>query len=291
VSVSRAGYVTAAALSAVSAPVATDRAPSVALTAGRTGLRREQSTTLTWVLKDATTAQASGNWSGTEPTQGSVRVRPTTLGPHDYRLTATNANGTTTTQVTIGVTRQATRLTVDSSAGILLAGSRVRVTGLGLDAGEAYAIALDGTRLALGRATSTGSVARTVTVPASTHQGVHRITLIGSEPDRKGSAVASVVTKTGMRMHLAKQKVRASDPQTVTVTGLAAGEPVTITYQGKRVSPRGAHATAAGRYSATFKVDTVWGTKTVKAVGAYSLRRTTGTFQVVRRCRVGHVCD
>jgi hypothetical protein len=89
--------------------------------------------------------------------------------------------------------------------------------------------------------------------------------VVGSERDRAGSAPARVVTQRGMTVQLTQPDVRASDPQTVTVTGLASGERVTVTYQGKRISAQGAHATPTGRYRVTFKVDTVWGVKTVKA--------------------------
>jgi hypothetical protein len=93
-----------------------------------------------------------------------------------------------------------------------------------------------------------------------------------------------------MVVHLAKHHVRASDQQIVTVTGLAAGERVTVTYQGKRISSRSAHASTVGRYRVSFKVDTVWGAKTVDAVGGFPSRRDTDTFQVVRRCAVASAC-
>ncbi len=91
-------------------------------------------------------------------------------------------------------------------------------------------------------------------------------------------------------LKLAKQQVRASDDQTVTVTGLSSGEKVAITYQGRRISPKGAHANSRGTYTRSFDVDIYWGTKSVRATGQYSGRKATRTFEVVRRCRVGHVC-
>jgi hypothetical protein len=265
-------------------------APVVTLYAGRTGLRRGQSTTLTWTVSDAEQARASGSWSGFQPAHASGTVRPTALGAHTYRLTATNAHGTTSVQVTINVTRQAERLTLHAPARIHLAGTKVPLTGAGLDAGETYTLKLGRTTLATGKATSAGTFTRAVTIPTSTHQGRESITVVGSEKDRTGSTPARVVTKRGMGVHLAKHAVRASEQQTVTVTGLAAGERVTVTYQGERVSGRGAHATTTGRYRITFKVDTVWGAKTVTTVGGFASRRETETFQVVRRCAGTSAC-
>jgi hypothetical protein len=46
------------------------------------------------------------------------------------------------------------------------------------------------------------------------------------------------------------------------------------------------HERTVGRYQVSFKVDAVWGAKTIKAVGGFTSRRDTDTFQVVRRCAV-----
>ena len=259
-------------------------APVVTLHVARTGLRRGQTTTLTWTASDADTVLASGSWSGAQPTHGSGNVRPIALGAHSYVLTATNEHGTTTARVTVDVTRQAKRLSLHVPAGIRLAGERVPVAGGGLDAGEAWTLKLGRTTLATGMASPEGTFARTVSLPGSVRQGRRHLTLLGSARDRTASADARVVTKRGLTLHLAKRDVRASESQTVTVTGLAPGERVTVSYQGKRVSVRGAHATATGRYRVTFQVDTVWGAKTVTAVGGFAARHDAGTFRVVRRC-------
>ncbi|WP_182379613.1 hypothetical protein [Nocardioides sp. WS12] len=291
VTATRPGYVDGSALSAASAPVATNRAPGITLDTGRTQLRRGQSTTLGWVVTDASAAEASGSWSGTKPASGSQTVRPLTLGSHTYLLSATNANGTTTTQVSIRVVRQAKALTVTKPTGIRLAGSRAAFSGRGLDGGETYAIRIDGKTLATGRASSNGTVARTITLPAGTTQGRHSLRLVGSEPDRTGAARVWVVTKDGLKVRLAHREVRASDQQSVTVTGLAPGERIRVSFDGKTVTPRSAHATASGSYRFTFKVGTAWGDKVVKVVGAFSTRSSAARFEVVRRCASGPACD
>jgi hypothetical protein len=290
VTATRPGYTPTTAMSAKSAPVATDQAPDVVIDSGRTGLRRGGSTTLSWNVTNADSVVAAGSWSGPQPTHGARRIRPTMLGAHTYRLTARNANGTTTAQVSISVTRQAKRLTVHAPAGLHLAGARIRLTGRGLDGHEHYILRSGRRVLAAGKATEVGAFVRTITIPTSTRQGPTNLTVVGSQPDRTGTTVARVVTKHGLRVHVARRHIRASDPQTVTVTGLASGEHVTVTYQGRRISSRRAHATTTGRYRITFKVDTTWGDKTVRAVGEFAARRSTQTFTVIRRCTGTPTC-
>ena len=99
-----------------------------------------------------------------------------------------------------------------------------------------------------------------------------------------------MVTPKRIGVRLAKATVRASDTQTVTVGDLAAGERLTVTYQGRRISPAGARASARGIWTGSFEVGTTWGVKTVRAHGRFSVRDARVTFQVVRRCTTGHVC-
>lgn len=279
----RSGYVDASALSSDSAPVATDRAPAITLEGGSARLRRGQSTTLAWVMTEASEAQASGSWSGTKAASGTQDVSPRTLGPHTYVLTATNENGTTSTQVGVHVVRQAKTLTVARSTGLRLAGHRFAYRGRGLDSGEAYAIKLGTRTLAKGRASSTGTVSRTITIPAGTAQGRRVIRLVGSEPDRTGSTRVWILRADGLRVRLARQTVRASNSQTVRVTGLAPHERVRVSVEGNRVSGRHARANASGVYRVSFNVGMAWGDKTVRVVGAFEARRTVRVYQVVRR--------
>jgi hypothetical protein len=98
------------------------------------------------------------------------------------------------------------------------------------------------------------------------------------------------VTTKAIGLELATRRVRASDPQRITVSRLAAGERLRVTYQGRRISPLGARPNRRGTWSTTFDVDIYWGTKTVKATGQFSGRTAKRTFTVVRRCWVGRTC-
>jgi Subtilase family len=52
------------------------------------------STTLGWSTIDASSCTASGGWTGSQATSGSVTVTPTVAGPTTYTLTCTNTAGT-----------------------------------------------------------------------------------------------------------------------------------------------------------------------------------------------------
>ena len=66
--------------------------PTLALAASTIALG--SSTTLSWSTLDAASCVASGGWTGSEPTSGSIAVTPTAAGPVTYTLTCTNSSGT-----------------------------------------------------------------------------------------------------------------------------------------------------------------------------------------------------
>ncbi|GAA4346655.1 hypothetical protein [Angustibacter luteus] len=286
----RAGYTAASNTSAPTSQVATNLAPTVHLGVDRAKLRRGQSARLTWTSAEATRLTANGGWTGRKSAAGSATVKPTALGATTYVLRAGNDNGTTTAQVTVQVTRPATVLKVTASKGLHLVGTRIRVTATGLDSGETYTVRIAGTRVATGTATRAGQVDRTVTIPTGLKQGAAMVTVTGSTADRAGAVTVRVVTPRRLGLTLAHHDVRASDTQRYTVRGLAAGEKVTVSYQGKRVSPKAARADRHGTYTGTFGVGMYWGTKFVTVKGQFVGRTASQTFQVVQRCTTGHIC-
>jgi len=291
VTATKAGYSSVFDLSDPTGPVSTASSPTIDLHVASTHLRRGRSTTLTWTSADATTVTASRGWTGARASEGAWTVRPTRIGTTTYVLTATNDNGTTTSQVSVTVGREARRLHVVASGGLRLRGHRVTVRTAGLDRSESYAIRIAGTLVATGHATHAGRVDRSVVIPTSTREGRAAVSVTGSEKDRTGTHTLRVVRNKALGLRLAQQRVRASDRQRVTVTGLAAGERITVTYQGRRISPRHAHAGSHGTWTTSFGVDVYWGAKTVKATGQYAGRTAKATFTVVRRCPDGvHRC-
>jgi hypothetical protein len=106
VTATRAGFDPARSMSDPVGPVATDRRPTVALTASRTQLRLGKRVKLTWTSTDASTLVAAGAWQGDRAMVGKKWVRPSHLGRNVYWLTATNDNGSAATKVVIRVRRR-----------------------------------------------------------------------------------------------------------------------------------------------------------------------------------------
>jgi hypothetical protein len=78
-------------------------APSVSITASTGSIVDGGSTTLTWSSTYATTCLASGSWSGSEPTSGTLAVSPTVTST--YTITCSNSTGNSPARsTTIAVT-------------------------------------------------------------------------------------------------------------------------------------------------------------------------------------------
>jgi hypothetical protein len=283
VTASRAGYEDASDLSSATAAVTTQLAPDLQLDAADPTLRRGESTMLTWSSTDAEMVAASGGWTGLKPDSGAASVQPPELGATTYVLAASNANGTTTTQVTVEVTRAAKALVVSVPRRLHLAGSLIKVSSSGLEPAEPYTVRIGGTQVAAGTASSAGSFLRSVTVPSRTKDGGARVTVTGSESDRAGATSTRVVTSKTLGLRVARHYLRVKQRQRVVVTGLAAGEKVLVSYQGKRVSARAARADAKGVYRVAFAVGRAKGAKVIKVVGEFRSRTATKAFWVRRR--------
>ena len=97
-------------VSSVSSVVLTVIAPPAAptLTLSASSIVAGSSTTLTWSSADATGCTASGSWSGTQATSGTMTESPATAGSYTYTLACANTAGASpTTSVTLTVTAPA----------------------------------------------------------------------------------------------------------------------------------------------------------------------------------------
>jgi hypothetical protein len=282
VTATKDGYEDAVDLSDPSADVATDLAPDLQLDSADPTLRRGQSTTLTWTSEEAETVTASGAWVGSKDPSGSTSVSPSALGASTYVLEASNANGTTTTQANILVTRQATALVVTAQRGLHLARTPITVTARGLDAGESYILRIGGIQVAAGSATSTGTLTRRVILPSRARDGLAAVTVIGSESDRTGRTMTLVLTNKTLGLRLKHRRVQVRHRQWVTITGLASRERILVGFKGRRVSPRYARADTNGVYRLAFRVGVRRGIKTVKARGQFAGRTAAKSFRVTR---------
>ncbi len=82
-------------IQANAAPGAEPTAPDVTLNLSPTTITVGQSATLTWTVTNATSCTASGAWTGTRGSSGSLVVKPTSANSYSYTLTCLNANGKT----------------------------------------------------------------------------------------------------------------------------------------------------------------------------------------------------
>ena len=94
------GSATAAAVLAVSASTP---APTVTIAASPTSITVGASTTLTWSSTNATSCSASGAWTGTQATAGTLSETPTETGAGTYTLACTGDGGTVDASATVQV--------------------------------------------------------------------------------------------------------------------------------------------------------------------------------------------
>lgn len=78
-------------------------APTVQIGLSTATLFVGQPVTLTWFSGNATSCAASGAWSGTQPTAGTLTVSATAAGAASYALTCTGAGGMTSASATLSV--------------------------------------------------------------------------------------------------------------------------------------------------------------------------------------------
>jgi len=234
---------------------------------------------LHWRTKRADRVTASGAWNGAQKTRGSEAVRITERGKHVFKLTVANASGRKTDKVTVVATRKAKELGLAVTDELVMVGTEVDVTADGLAKGETYTVRLAGKPVLTGKADKRGDVARSFVVARTTKEGALELTITGSNPGRQGSAVLNVIRAKTLDVEVEHDEVKKKKDQTVTVTGLAPGEAVTVTYAGEKLTS--GKADEDGTFTHTFAVGTKTGERTVKVVGSVASRVGEATFRVV----------
>lgn len=205
---------------------------------------------------------------------GAISGTPETSGAFTFTVGVTNAAGTTSAQYTIAISLPDGTLGVKTSRIFVTAGQKVTLAVSGLSNGEAYTVSLNGTTLATGIASAAGQAKQVVTLPKTVRTGTAKLIVTGSTESRTGVATETVVAKTHKLTFSVKPSrlVGSNRDVTITVHGLAAGEPVTVTFRGHHVSGKTAHADSHGNYKVTFSAGWSWGYHTVKAVGSSAHR-------------------
>jgi Bacterial Ig-like domain (group 3) len=260
-------------------PAPVVKAPTVKLAASTTKASVGDKVVLRWHSKNADSVQASGDWNGSQKPKGSAAVRIAERGKHVFKLTVQNAAGAKTATVTVMAARKAKTLELVVTEELTMVGSEVSITADGLAKGEDYTIRLDGKPLFTGKADKHGDVARTFVLAKTTPEGALPLTITGSNPNRVGSAILSVIKPKKLLVEVADPEANKTSTQTITVTGLLAGETVTVMYKGKKINTGAADD--GGLFTYEFNVGKKAGVQTVKVIGADPSRSGTVTFTVL----------
>jgi hypothetical protein len=94
-------------------------APTVGLTVNPTTIAAGSAATLTWSSTNATACTASGSWSGSQATAGSLAVTPATNGSYSYTLTCTGAGGSAAATAVLSATLVGVTVTAKSGGGAM----------------------------------------------------------------------------------------------------------------------------------------------------------------------------
>lgn len=256
------------------------KAPKVKLVASQTKASVGDKVQLRWHTKHVDSAMASGDWGGSKKKKGSKTVRISERGNHVFKLTVQNAAGAKTATVKVLASRKAKTLELVVTEELTLVGSDVDVTADGLAKGEEYTVRLNGKSIMTGKANKKGDVARTFELAKATPEGALPLTITGSNPNRVGEAVLTVIKPKKLSVEVDQPKVEKKTEITLTVTGLIADEPLTVMYLGKKLTA--ATADADGEFTYTFDVGKELGEHTIKVIGADPSRTGEAKFTVTR---------
>ncbi len=161
-------------------------------------------------------------------------------------------------------------------SGYLKAGSTRGLTTKGVHSGDKLCVTGPGAKV---QGTATGSTkVLAVKLPAGTATRTYRVWDSWSHTD---TGSVKVLGKKTLPLYKTKSTVKRSGWVTVRIGGLASGEAAKIWYKGNVV--RSGKATTGGVFSASFKVGTSLGQKSIVGHGQYGdIRRGATTIRVVR---------
>ena len=270
----------AAAPAPPATPAATVKPPKVKLAVSATKASVGDKVRLRWHSKRADQLMASGDWSGVQKSKGSAVVRIAERGKHVFKLTVQNAAGAKTATVKVLASRKAKELELVVTEELTMVGSDVDVAADGLAKGEEYTVRLNGKPIMTGKANSKGDVARTFVLAKATPEGELPLTITGSNPNRIGTAVLTVIKPKKLTIEVDEPEVEKNGELTLTVTGLVPAEPLTVMYLGKKLTA--ATADLDGEFTYTFSVGKETGEHTLKVIGADPTRTGEVTFKVTK---------
>lgn len=171
---------------------------------------------------------------------------------------------------TFDVVLPAAKLAVSTPKRFTTPGATVKLAISNLAPNERFSISLRGKVLAEGTASDAGKRTVSVTIPKKTPTGKAVLVVTGSTEKRTGKASQTVVsTSRKLTFSLSPRPIVESNRELkITVHRLAAGEPVKVTFRGKRVSPTNAKADRYGNYTVKVSAGWSWGYKEITATGS-----------------------
>jgi hypothetical protein len=263
----------------VVAPPVTVKPPKVKLKISTAKTSVGDKVRLKWRTKRADSVTASGAWHGSMKAKGSKWLRINQRGKYTFKLTARNAAGAKTAKAKVVATRKAKEFEIVVTDELTMVGKRVDVSADGLAKREVYTVRLNGKILLTGKANKKGDVARNFVLPKTTPEGALPLTITGSNPTRVGTAVLNVIRPKKLDVEVAVPKINKKEEQTVTVTGLAPEEPVTVMYAGEKLTE--GKADKSGLFTYDFPVGKESGEKTVRVIGIDPSRNGEVTFTII----------
>jgi hypothetical protein len=222
------------------------------------------STTISWSSIDATGCTASGSWSGTQPTSGSMTLKPTVAGTPTYALTCTNGH----TQASSSVMLRVTSGTPPEKPNVNFPSSSVEV-------GKSTTIAWDSNGAT--SCTASGSWSGTLAGRGSmtikpTAVGTETFSLICANIGGLSPSTSVVLTVTPA------QTAPAAPTLTLGAKSVPADTSTTITWTSQNAS----YCTTSGNSNA---VSSGWSSGTLATSGTFTITPDTlGTFTYTMYC-------
>jgi len=219
------------------------------------------------------------------PATGVISGTPTASGSFGFTVTATNSGGSVTANYTIQVALAAGTIGVVAKTAFTSPGAKATLTVSRLAPNEPFAVSLRGVVIAQGTALSSGKQTIVVTVPKTAAVGRTSLEVTGSTADRRGAASQTIVAAAKKLTFTVSPRpiVQSNRTLTITVRGLAAGEPVKVTFRGKVVSAKTAKANSKGTYTVKVSAGWSWGYKPITATGSSPKRYGATKIDVERR--------
>ena len=215
---------------------------------------------------------------------GAITGKPLATGSSSFTVSVTNTVGISAADYSLQITLADKTLSVHTNKKFVLAGNTVTLTLTGFAAHEPYTVTLDGVTLASGAASKSGKATQVVTLPVDTADGAASLLVTGSTASREGHASVTVLAATAaLTFTLTPDAVVQCDKSLmIVVRGFAAGEPVSVTFRGHRVSKTSVVATAAGSYTVKISAGSSIGDQTIVATGAFAGRTASTSVSVVK---------